>query len=106
MKLLDENVELYNRSNEYLFRLFILSMNAEWNESSEESWYEARDSSQGISVYRIIAVVVLLALFLILSGFPLSYPLAFVAALVVLSIFGIFCGLMNREFVRALRGKS
>lgn len=83
-----------------------MSSNAEWNESSEEPWYGAREPKQGVSIYRIIAVVVFLALFLILSGFPLSYPLAFVAILVVFSIFGIMCGLMNREFVRALRGKS
>ncbi|MGY5881581.1 MAG: hypothetical protein RTV31_15125 [Candidatus Thorarchaeota archaeon] len=82
-----------------------MSSGAEWNESSEDDWYEASEQKQGVSIYRIIAVVIFLALFLILSGFPLYNPLIFLVALVTLSIFGLICGLMNRELVLALKGK-
>jgi len=70
----------------------------------EKQWYEAEDPEPFVSKYRIIAVVVFVALFLIYVGMPLYDPLIFVYVVTVFSVFGIICGLMNRELVRNLRG--
>ena len=80
-----------------------MSNSREWGESSEEPWYSAEEPKQTVSIYRIIAVVIFIALFLILSGFPLSEPLAFVYVVAVFSVFGLICGFMNRELVQLLK---
>ena len=82
-----------------------MSSRAEWNESSEESWYSAEEPKQTVSIYRIIAVVIFVALFLIFTGFPLSDPLAFLTAWAVLSSFCLICGFINRELVLSLKGE-
>ena len=75
-----------------------------WDTEQEKQWYEPEDSEPGISKIRIIAVVIFVALFLILIGMPIYDPFIFVYVVAVFSVFGLICGLMNRELVRSLRG--
>ena len=76
-----------------------------WEAEPEKQWYEPADPEPFVSKYRIIAVVVFVALFFIYIGMPIYDPFIFVYVVAVFSVFGIICGLMNRELVRNLRGK-
>lgn len=76
-----------------------------WEAEPEKQWYEPADPEPFVSKYRIIAVVICVALFLIYIGMPLYDPIIFVVSVAFISVFGIICGLMNRELARNLRGK-
>jgi len=64
-----------------------LSNTQEWGESSEEPWYSSEESksNQPKRVYRILAVVLILASILILPGFLFEYSPIFVFFLEIFS---------------------
>ena len=76
-----------------------------WETEPEKPWYEPADPEPFLSPIRIVAVVVFVAIFLILIGMPIYDPISFASIVAVFSIFGVICGLCNRELVRSLRGK-
>jgi len=67
--------------------MFILSNRQEWDESSEELWYASEESksNQPKRIYRILAVVLILASILILPGFLFEHSPIFVFFLEIFS---------------------
>lgn len=77
-----------------------------WETEPEKPWYEPADPEPGLSPIRIVAVVVIVTISLILLGMPIYDPIGFVLVVAVFSICGVVRGLVNRELVRSLKGKS